>query len=393
MLTFDKTITLTATTSDACNRGDNSDQVCLVRTAGVLRIFDIGTGTQVGSDVSVVSGSRNLCTVNLGASACVFSTTQTTMSWVELPNGYVTTPTGGATAGNGTGKGQMTASNSAGIALCAGTASNSLVKFNSTTGVLSTLTIDYIGNATGIKSLIAYENNRFLIGTNAGCIYEIDSNGICYGSVVLNVPQSDNNDRNTVFPNQIVNGLSYYDGSVLAVTSYGLLYRINWPTRTIEYVDQVFLQNDNTAPICAASGGTVILGEFLASGVNTLRELDFTVTPYDVRSTMFTNTAVGMVACGILNSRAWAVLTDMTVMGITQRTISSRNVSINDPGLEAGRMISLINNGAGQMQVELDCGLPDSAQTLPVTPGKTIYEVVLKGRGVNEKSSVSKYTT
>lgn len=378
----------------------NNNEIIIVETSTPsLRVFNMSTKAQRGSNVTVLSSPAGV-TLLTTASAVVISGTVTTYDLVELSSLTRQNYTGGNIAAT-IEKGQQIAGNTS-LEIAFGTSSTAgnLVKFtNSFPTPVSIIQPPALSGSTA--TTIITKGSNWLIGTNRGQVLEINSSGI-----VLDILSIDNspNIGASGLETPIVAGLSVANDFLAITTSQGLLYVYNWLTKTMLYKqpigDSQSISGRGTV-LCESSSGVTIFGNNKNVFDNNVAiELDFIQSPPQMRDILFTDSNGFVVASGINPNTAKAWILQQTVnkirfFDVSARVTSTRNTRIESPAGTSvrGRIIRIIDNGVGNTQIELDSAIDNQTTNFPVSSGKSIIEIAMTDSGINEKFSVSQYNT
>lgn len=397
-LTYSLTIAVGTTVKDAINN-EATNQI-LVLTTGNVITYNISSGSTVSTSQSLLSTPVSLCLLN-SASALVVSSAVSTADVVELSSGFRQNYSGG-----GTGKDKVqtvaciTASS---IAYGFHNTDGSLVKFNASTFTLSTVANNRFLSEDRAFTIISIPGDRLLIGTEDGVIHEVDANLTCYGSMSIPVlPSLRTGERGgnaQTYTSQAVMSMTYFEGIILCSTVPGLLHKIHWPTKTILEQYLISASAGTLNPITLGENASGIVG--IADGPGntsaskqSLAELDFMESPINYRDFLYTTSGASFLKSGVKDSKLWGLhnaASNVFVASVVPRTTTTVVTTATGVG-ESGRILRIIDQGSSSY-VEYDSALSDDPETLLVSSGKNIIEVVLYGEGVDEQASLSEYST
>jgi hypothetical protein len=388
------TAAVATTLQDATDWASNGSIVTISRASpDKLQIWSTSTLTY---QASAALTNNNLCSTvcTMGASAFIWTST-TNMDVVNLNNNYKVNYTG-TTATVTTTKGQQSAGiASANLVIATSGTANTLNKFNTSTFVAGTQTINALnsGQATTILAL----TNSFLIGTNVGLIIEIDTSFNVLKTVLLPVQlNGSTTDRD------YVTGLSYSNGVVYAATANGRSYQLSWLTQDV--LNSIpFSPGSATLPqgssFCSASSGTTLYGQFnsgASSKINNLiAEVDFEATPPKTRAILFLgNITANIQAVGLQGNTGWCAYASALVnFTVIPRFKSNQTVSLLDNSTyHLGRRFVIIDDG--NTLVESDITVPNTSGTVyTISSGKSVIDTAFYNTGVSKRGSVAKYNT
>lgn len=387
---------VTSTVFDTCSRPSASEIVTISRaTPDKLETWNVSTRASVATfNLTTTSQANSVCMVS-NASACVFTGT-TTMNVVDIDNNYVVAYTGVLATRTAT-KGQQSAGLAAyNVAISTTNTANTVNKFNSSTFAASQQTVTGLSGFTP-TSILALTDS-FLIGTDGGLIAEVDAS--TFATVkVFQIPQQ--LDRTTLDRNYVT-GLSYYNGIVLASTSVGKIYQIDWMTLTELNVSTMAFGSSTSpqgASLCDTSSGVTLMSIYNAGTgvkiVNYVAAIDYRVTPPKIDDVMYVTTAQNIIQTGLQNGIGWGVYQNGSLFNFTvvPTTMTTQTPSIlYNSEYQVGQRILIIDDGT--TRVESDIVLPaDASTTYTVTPGKTVIDAAFINTGVDKLGSVSRYNT
>ena len=398
-ISFIADITVTASTLRDGYTDSSNDEVYVVNSAGPdLRVFNLTTQAQRGSTTTVLASPTGITFLN-SSSSVVVSGTSATYDLVENASLYRQNYSSGNTT-FAIDKGQQISGNtSSAIAFASSSTAGNLIKFSSSFPTpVSTLTPSWLsgGNAT----TIILKGSNWLVGTTKGQIVEIDSNSNQIDILTL----KDSSLTNTSLETPIISGLSLSGDTLAIMTVEGKFYVYSWSAKTKLYEtifgDSASATGRGTVLCEAASCFCVFAQNKTALNNNVVVECDFTQSPPSFRDTLFLD-ATGIVPASGINTstgRCWVIqqtANKIRLFDVTPRTTTGLSSVIQRPaGTNVkGRLIRLIDNGVGDISVELDTAIDNASTSFPTSTGETIIEIAMNGSGVDEQYGVSTYTT
>lgn len=408
------TVSLTSSIlRDCCwDEGNNRAVVVESQSNRILQYDD--TGALYSTSSSGVSGGLSSVTLINAASAYFASNTTSTTSvgLMELAGGYVQLYNIGTSRGTrALGRGQQAAGDiSSSIAFSCTNADATLVKFNGGTFTASQPTIANMQTGERCNAILLKESGRWLVGSNKGKVYEIDSNASVLNVLTLGYPETVDVDLYTAIA---VTGLSYSSGILSVMTEDGILLIYNYDTSTLMSIHKVGDSTTSTGDtgtnggsscLCdAASGYTLYAANYITGNNSVLSSLDMTKSDWPFQDILYAGSANTTVATAINRVTGMCVVLRTSLSSATQnfamlqftpnRSTNSYTSSMEYPtGTPvAGRLIRIRDGGVGSAQIELDTQIPAGGQDLPTTAGEDVIEVVLTQTGTNQAASVSLY--
>lgn len=364
-----------------------STKLYTVTSTPDFRVFDMNTGAQTNTSLAVVAGSRHI-TLVAPATAAIFSASNSQVDFIDLNTQAKTSITTGA-VNTGTGvQGQQCAGNpTTKLALCTRSVSGSVGKVDNSGSVptCSTLSPGSLSGKT-VTSVIT-KNSNWIIGTNAGVIYEIDSAGTLSNTITL--PMT-NNVGTT--PTVYVTGLSYSDPYLAVTTSSGFLYIYNQSTATLLWQGLAPMPSSSTTgtPLCAAACGTTIIGRGITVSTNgaAIGEFYFGngVGSYEATSFAEVTSQLSFVGVDATSKKSWVThnstsnFMQVRIFDITSGYTTETTEIQNPIGTQVtGRIIRLRDPGVGKASVEVDQNIGAASTSVRCTDDHNYIEIALAG--------------
>lgn len=352
-----------------------------------FRVYDPTTGAQTNTTLSVVAGSRHICLVAPGCGA-IFSASTSQVDFVELTTQAKTSVTTGAVNTNSGIQGQQCAGNpSTHIAICTRSVSGSVGKadYSGSAPTCSTLSPASLSGKTATS--VITKNNNFLIGTDSGIVYEMDSSG----TIVTTLTLPKTNNVGTA-PTIYVHGLSYSDPYLAITTSSGFLYVYNFSTTTLLWQGLAPMPTSTTTgtPLCAAACGTAIIGHGSSTSTNGIGIGEFYfgsgVGSYEAVAFNEVNTQLTFVGVDPISKKAWTSNNNTSnflqsrIFNITTGYTTETTEIQNPVGTQVtGRIIRLRDPGVGKASVEVDQNIAAASTAVKCTDDHNYIEISLAG--------------
>lgn len=387
-----------------------NNSVLLVDTInGVIRQIDMATLTRIEPYCPLSNVTPIGIAMMSSASAIVCFSGLNTIDLVELSGGYKTTHGVANSLPNESqtqARGQKIATDPINKIAAIISSSTSLNMFNAINYTNYTPANFTIKANTQLSTVIYKEPNRFLIGTTAGEIYEIDQ----FGSILkrMELANPNTNGNNLTIMNPRIIAMSYDNNLLLVSTEPGLLYQIDWSTLT-----QLNMINSNCASqgyLLSNSASGTCLGSLSPQLANNkvMIELDFTVG---------TGVAVGkaplllpsnkqIIDLGInrVTGKGWIVqqfqdtfisnttpiVASLTLVDVIPRDTVTRPFVFQNNGVHITARLILIDLSTSRVLLDTYAQSPG---TYRVPTGKDVLELVKVGDGATALWDVSRYTT
>lgn len=370
---------------------------------------DLRRTTYFNQDVSIGAGSSTSLSglaLYSAASAIASYSSSSRFDLIDLNTLQVTPVTTSANSTFTAAAGQQLAANaSTGFAMATQALAGRVSIINCLTRLSSSFTITGISGQTG--NCVIVKDNNFLLGTDNGQIYEINTNGAIVAS--YQVPRTPgNNNTPNIFP---IVSLAYAPSStVLAATGGGELLAINWPASSLinELVGYEFTYPGAGVALSNYSSGVVVYSSdapgnstfqgfsevFLSSkGVSTLDTTymntylpsgthDIQIDPSGTR---------GLVVSNDTNGNTFKIRT-FSLTPTSQTTVKTR---AQDPvGVDiTGSIIRIRDRGYGEVVIDLDQAIAAGDNFPNAANDNNYIEVLLNGAtGSSEKWDVREFT-
>lgn len=394
-ITFERDISVASVTFQDGTTDETNDYIIIVEsTSNTARIFNAATGSQVGGNISVTTSPRSITMID--SASAVIGGSGSTVDFLDTSSGAVGSISGGS-GQSSTVEGQKSAADTSNkVAVLVSNTSRTLVFVDGNTFTATTTTMDIPTNVS-FSSIVYKSSGRFIAGTNRGRIYEIDSSGniVDMGTIGYN-PSPNYGEVSGDLPVVNIQYLAYQDGYLTATTEDGVVYVMDWTTKTI--LHSHYMSGTGGVTLSNASSGIVLMSRnrVMNSGsVNTIGELDFTLDR-SCRSNLFTDSTGQILALGIntTNGRGWCVqeVTDkIRVFTVSPRESTTRTLTTPN-GLDSRIIVLDYTNGVYGAKRVVDT-ISATSRSYRVPSGKTLLEIVFTGEGTNRVYSVSTYTT
>lgn len=369
-----------------------------------LHRFSLTTFVEVAS-TSMQNNSSGLALIN-SASAVAVSATTGNAQFYEISSGYTQTL---AAASSPQGNNQ-------GIA---GDPTNNTVMFiSSSTRVLhrivnftyTALTLNTGSTTDGaMNCIIAKSPGRWLLGTQGGAVYEVDSSGNILNKLQVSL---DNTSGAGYFESSSavcylpISNLAYDNNLLLVGCGDGTCLVYDYPTQTKVYQYQINstsqLRGVLLSPV--ASGEVVAVIDTTQSNPGrSVCEMDFTVKPLKFYDSMYTNSANTPQAVGIntQTSVGWFAQNDASstqriyffrISGV--RPTATQTFTVQNSGIDQKARLMILDDTTGNMvgRPLLDTYMQSPA-TYRVPSGKTLKIMVKVGEGEDAVWQVNSLTT
>lgn len=350
--------------------------------------WDRSTLSHAGS-AGVVSAACGIALLN-SATAAIVSSSTNRVDFVDVTTNTLcqSITTGGADAVNNSYFGpQIAANKNLGIAIATTNSNNNLQKIE--LGTITTISPSGMSGDQGtcviVKEGTGGISDRWLVGTDAGEVIEIDSNGNQYKSITL--PTTPNDGSPPVL--EAVSGIAFWEPYLYVTSTFGILYVYEYDTGQLK---SRFITTSGTA-LNPANGGCIIagasgmgyIGSFQANGDYLLVELDCS-SPKPSFETCYINSigASNTRNIKIYNKNIYVVtstagplnmviLESDSLIGTTTQT----EMHIPEGTQVAGRSIRIRANEVGQACVVLDENIAAGPADLPSREGNYYIELAI----------------
>lgn len=401
-ISHDGSISLTSSFGKDGDTDETNNRVVIVESTGPsLRIYDLSTRLQVGSNVTLLGTPA--CVVVCGASAGVL-TTSTRLQLVELPNGYISNYTTNVSGAFTSGKGQQGAFDSVNSTiLYTSTNSKEMHKFVTNTYTLSKITPAFEANSKA-SCVVFKGSGRFLVGSDTGRIYEVDSSGNVYKVIDIPMPPAAGIVTSSGgFMRPVVEYISFDNNIILASCSDGTVYQIDYTTHVILKTILAGGGGNSFNGLSISASGECLMwfNQSMPVTSNHVAEFDFTVGNCSISDVCYTDSLNAICAGGInrTNGKAWAYQQSGTdkirVFTLTPRaTRTSDTFTVQDGGVDVqARLIVLDDSGGvGTAKVVLDSFI-QSPNVYRLPTGKSLIAFVKFGEGSTAKWQLNRFNT
>lgn len=382
---------------DACTMLYGTDQGSIVQSTYYNQAVKVGTSSSTSlSGIALYSGASAIACYN-GSSR---------FDLIDLATLQVTPVTTGANPSYTASNGQQIAANpNTGFAAVTRAGTNALSLINCVTRAASSISLTGFSNQT--TTCVIVKGNNFLVGSNQGSIYEINTNGTIINSFRLPRTASNNSTPN-YYP---IVSLAYDASStVIAAHSGGSLVAINWTTSSIinelpTYENtypgaNVALSNYSSGVILQASDSP---GSRLYCAIN---ELFFNPKGLKPLDTTYINSYIlsgthdlqidptgtkGFILSNDINGNTFKIRT----FSITPTGSVLTKTRAQDPiGVDiTGSVIRIRDRGYGKTVIDLEQTITAGDNYPIAADGNNYIEVLLNGAsGASEKWDVREFT-
>ena len=400
-LTYVASITpATATLRDGCTDELNNQVIIVESNSNTIRGYDLSTQAQNFS-WSVSTAPSCVSMLSTGIAAVGYSGTSV-IDFVQLSTGFRQSGAAGTTSS--TVKGQLMAADfSLGVGFMTSSTARQYFRFTYSSGPGGIVT-SYVNSAINTSSqtncVILKSTGRFLFGTTAGQVFEVNAGGEIVDIADFgNVPNAGNLSTSTNTANSI-NYLSYDNNLLLIGWAQGALTLVDWSTKEVLYTQATGSQVPGTMLSAAASGVCISSRNYTTNTTsNVLFETDFTCgAPISSSLPLFTDQTSAMLAAGInaTTGRGWALQTTprIRIFDVTPRASTTRTITYQPLGSDVQfRLLVLDRTGGVGTATRLLDTYAQSPGTYRFPTGKTLIVAVGYGEGANALYKGSQIST
>lgn len=378
-LTYARTIAAGTGILDAASRGSGNELVVLL-SGNTLRRYDMTTGSQVGSDISVSATAMGMITTNLVA---LTDFNNATSHIVNLTTGVVTNFTSMDFSLSSALPQTISAGDTSGNSFALGFTSsptNTLMKFNSAL-TCSLLSPAWTGNSSRrpkciVKSADADTYGSAIIGFDDGSITEIDASGNRIFEYTLAPPRSlvafntGVNVNYGIYRMHYARGyliVSTYTGQVLLVDHYGGGNVLQaWGLSNAQA---------SIGPLVSNEGGDfpIVCSSMFLSQAGMIMDFDPFLTPWQQQAQVVRASSSTPSHVGCDGSHAWEINSSNNIyiyFFTAPRTVSALAVNITSG---SGEVFVMKDPGTATMMFHTSCGSVSGggSRNVPVTNGLT----------------------
>lgn len=383
-----------ATLRDGCTDETNNELIVVESTTPSLIRYNLSTQVQAAR-WGTSTGPSCVTLVAPGVAAIGYSGTSS-IDFMQLSTGFRLTAVAGTTTS--TVKGQLMAADySLQMGFMTSSTSRQYFKFDyAAGGVVTAFANSQINTNSQTNCVILKSTGRFLFGTTAGQVLEVDSMGNVVDLADFgNVPTSGNISVSTNTANAI-NSLSYDNNMLLICWSNGNMQLVDWSTKEVlaNYPNSISMLSHSSSGVC-------LMGRNIATTTtnNCIFEVDFTTgAPISYANPLFTDQTSAILSLGMntVTGRGWALQTtpririfDVAPRGSTTRTFTVQPSGSNVPF----RLLVLDRTGGVGTTTRIIDTYAQSPGTYRVPTGKTLLVAVGYGEGANALYQGSQITT
>lgn len=372
-----------------------NNRVLTLHTDNSLRGYSLNTLLQTYVATGLTTQVRGMCVLN-SASAVVMSN-QTTVDYVELSTGYKQAVAGGV--GSNTQRSQLLACDPASsIAMALPVFGKQVVKIQATPQTVSNTSLVVADINCVFQCIILKSPGRWLIGTNYGYVYEMDTNFNIVDQLRIRFETSVGTTLSVSLIEPYISNLSYADNLLTVGADLGV-WVFDWTTKTqLKFSPASSTTTQFNTILSNMSSGICLHGLQTNNKNASFKELDIAIRPLTVRDALGTNANSSVLNLGInpITSVGWAIQSNnlLTAFTITPRPSTLRTFTAQIGGIDQKCRLSLIDDtgGAGSNFVCFDT-IMQSPATYRVPTGKSIIEVKKVGEGTTALWSGSSYST
>ncbi len=408
MISYLGSLTATSCTwRDACWNEDTNEVIVVESSSTTLRRFSPTTLAQVGTSYTTVTAPAGVCLID-SASAVVVSSSNASFDFIELSSGYRTNITSMATVESGLARSQWVASDpSLKVAFYCSSNARQLVRVDGNTRGGALLSNYRLNSNENFTSIVLKEPGRWLVGSEFGQVYEIDSNGVVVDQLSTLIEPTDG--LALVTGNRItsVYYMAYSD-NVLAVSYYGSnsIQYYDWTTKAqIKRLSPCGTNNGNF--LSNSASGVCLVGRNYATldatgSPQSVAELDLTINPGNVNDSPLLipnvslienakiNTTTGVCFATQQNSPATMYFFQLAPRGST--TISSVGAQ-SPPGTNVpARILVIQDDGVGSAKIIFDTNMIGPA-TYRFPTGKNLIVLCEYLEGTSSRWECAEITT
>lgn len=357
-----------------------------------LHRFDLTTFVEVAS-TAMQSNSCGIALIN-SASAVGVSATTGNAQFYEISSGYTQTMSAGSTPqGNNQAIASDTANNTVMFISSSTRTLHRIVNFTYTALTINTGTT----NDGAMNCIIAKSSGRWLLGSQGGAVYEVDSSGNILNKLQVSLDNTsgagyfETNSGVSFLP---ISNLAYDNNILLIGCGDGTCLVYDWTTKTKLYQYQINSNSQSRGILFspAASGEVVaVLDTTQSNPGRSVCEMDFTVKPLKFYDSMYTNSVNTPQAVGINSqtSVGWFTQSDASsvmriyffrISGV--RPTTTQLFTVNPGGIDQKARLLLLDDSSGSTvgRTVLDTYMQSPA-TYRVPSGKSLIAAVKVGEG------------
>lgn len=392
-ITFTGSITPapTITFKDACTNEAANTVVMIESNNNSLRQYNLTTFAQVGVNLSITP--TPIAVTMISAGSAVVANSGSTADLIELASGYQQNFTGGGAISSFTVRPQNAAGDITNkIAfVCATNTSRILSKFDGNNFTFTQVTLAFQQNEIP-NCIIFKETGRFLVGTSAGRVYEIDTAGNI-------IDKADLFFDNFLFLNSSmlpsIVQLAYSDGFLTVSYSQGIVSFIDWTTKTL--LDSKHQGTQLGWCFSNSASGEFIAGRnYTTTQNNVIYEMDTSITGLIATDHLFTDNTGLVLACGIntTNNIGWSLQVGANKIRVFNVVPTSRVIrTVTTPGNQQARVIIIDETGGqGNLKRVVDTQTT-SPRNFRLETGKNYIELIKINDGTNATWDASRYST
>jgi hypothetical protein len=357
-----------------------------------LHRYSLTTFAEVAS-TSMQSNSCGIALIN-SASAVGVSSTTGNAQFYEISSGYTQTISAGSTSQGNNQNIAGDPTNNTVMFISSGTRTlHRIVNFTYTSLTINTGAT----NDGAMNCIIAKSPGRWLLGTQGGAVYEMDSSGNILNRLQISLDNTSGAgyfETNSAVAFLPISNLAYDNNLLLIGCGDGtcLVYDLTTQTKIYQYQINSNSQNRGILFSPAASGEVVaVLDTTQSNPGRSVCEMDFTVKPLKFYDSMYTNSTNTPQAVGIntQTSVGWFTQTDASsvtriyffrISGV--RPTTTQLFTVNPGGVDQKARLLLLDDTSGNTvgRTVLDTYMQSPA-TYRVPSGKSLIAAVKVGEG------------
>lgn len=357
-----------------------------------LHRYDLTTFAEVAS-TSMQSNSCGIALIN-SASAVGVSSTTGNAQFYEISSGYTQTISAGSTPQGNNQNIAGDPTNNTVMFISSGTRTlHRIVNFTYTSLTINTGAT----NDGAMNCIIAKSPGRWLLGTQGGAVYEMDSSGNILNRLQISLDNTSGAgyfETNSAVAFLPISNLAYDNNLLLIGCGDGTCLVYDLPTQTKIYQYQINSNSQSRGILFspAASGEVVAVIDTTQSNPGrSVCEMDFTIKPLKFYDSMYTNSVNTPQAVGINSQTSVGWFTQTDASSVTRiyffrisgvRPTTTQLFTVNPGGVDQKARLLLLDNTSGNTvgRTVLDTYMQSPA-TYRVPSGKSLIAAVKVGEG------------
>lgn len=394
-LTYVASVTPSSATLRAGCTNETDNQLIVVEsTTPSLIIYNMDTQAQVAR-WGTSSAPSCVSHVAPGVAAIGYSGTSV-IDFMQLSTGFRLSAAAGTTTS--TVKGQLMAADlSLQLGFMVSSTSRNYFRFDyGAGGVVTSYLNSAINTSSTANCVILKSAGRWLMGTTAGQVIEINAGGEVVDIADFgNIPTSGNLSVSTNTSNAI-NALSYDNNMLLICWANGNMQLVDWSTKRVlaDYPNSLSMISHSASGVCLMGRNTTT-----TTTSNCVLEVDFTTgAPISYANPLFTDSTSAILDAGIntTTARGWALQSTPRIrfFDVAPRASTTQTFTFQVAGDHVPfRLLCLDRTGGVGTATRLIDTYAQSPGTYRVPTGKTLIVAVGYGEGANALYQGSQIST